>query len=100
MAARRALNVLMTVVLVLWAWSASALDRSGAIDVAKRQVKGQCTLEAPCTFNATLHEGNWHVRIQFTKRNSPKEKPFPNPEGHAILIINQTGKVIGRMESQ
>jgi hypothetical protein len=100
MAARRARNVLMTVVLVLWVSSASALDRSGAIDVAKRQVRAQCTPDTPCTFNATLHERNWHVRVQFTKRNSPKEEPFPYRGGHAILIVNQTGKVIGRMEGE
>jgi hypothetical protein len=78
----------------------SALDRSGAIDVAKRQLKGRCTAETPCTFDAKVQEGSWHVRVQFTKRNSPQEKPFPYPGGHAIFIVNQSGKVVGRMEGE
>ena len=90
----------MTVVLVAWVSSASALDRAGAIDVAKRQVEGRCTTTTPCTFDANAHEGNWHVRVQFTKRNAPQEKPLPYSGGHAVFIINQTGKVIGRMEGK
>ena len=90
----------MALVLVAWVSSASALDRVGAIDVAKRQVEGRCTTTTPCTFDAKAHEGNWHVRVQFTKRNSPQEKPSPYPGGHAVFIVNQTGKVIGRMEGK
>ena len=97
MTARRALVVPMTLVLASWALSASALDRAGAIDAAKREVKSRCTAATPCMFDAKTHEGNWHVRVQFTKRNSPQEEPSPYPGGHAIFIINQTGKVIGRM---
>jgi hypothetical protein len=83
-----ALAFLMVLALALWVSSASALDRTGAIDAAKRQVKDRCTTEAPCTFDAKAQEGNWHVRVQFTKRR------------HAIFIINQSGKVIGRMEGE
>jgi hypothetical protein len=100
MIARLALVFPITAALAGWVLSASALDRSGAIDAAKSQLKGRCTPETPCTFDAKLHEGNWHVRVQFTKRNSPQEKPFAYPGGHAIFVINQTGKVIGRMEGE
>ena len=92
MAAPRALLLPMTLVLASWAVPASALDRTGAIDAAKRQVKDRCTTEAPCTFDAKAQEGNWHVRVQFAKRSS-----FA---GHAIFIVNQSGKVIGRMEGE
>jgi hypothetical protein len=91
MVARRALVPFMTVILASWVSSAIALDRTGAIDAAKRQVKDRCTTETPCTFDAKAQEGNWHVRVQFMKRNSPRD-------AHAIFIINQSGKVIGRME--
>lgn len=98
MAVRRSLVLSMALALSSWVLSASALDRAGAIDAAKRQVKEQCTAETPCTFDAKAHEGNWHVRVQFTKRTSPHEKPVPYRGGHAIFIFNQSGKVIGRME--
>ena len=100
MAAPNRLIFPITVVLVAWVSSASALDRAGAIDVAKRQVEGRCTTTTPCTFDAQVHEGNWHVRVQFTKRNAPQEKPLPYSGGHAVFIVNQTGKVIGRMEGK
>jgi hypothetical protein len=100
MAAPNGLVFPMTAVLVAWVSSAFALDRAGAIDVAKRQVEGRCTTTTPCTFDANAHEGNWHVRVQFTKRNAPQEKPLPYSGGHAVFIINQTGKVIGRMEGK
>ena len=93
MAAPRTLVLTMLLVLVSWVSSASALDRTGAIDAAKRQVKDRCTTETPCTFDAKVQEGNWHVRVQFVKRGSPRD-------GHAIFIVNQSGKVIGRMESE
>ena len=93
-------NRAMMVALALWASSASALDRTGAIDAAKRQVKDRCTTEAPCTFDAKAQEGNWHVRVQFTKPKSPGHKAPSYPGGHAIFIINQSGKVIGRMEGE
>jgi hypothetical protein len=47
-----------------------------------------------------MHEGNWHVRVQFTKRKAPEEKPSPYSAGHAVFIVNQTGKIIGRMEGK
>ena len=100
MATRSAPVFPLTLILVAWVSSASALDRVGAIDVAKRQVEGRCSTTTPCTFDATAHEGNWHVRVQFTKRNSPQEKAVPYPGGHAVFVINQTGKVIGRMEGK
>ena len=99
-AARNRVVFPMALVLIAWVSSAAALDRAGAIEVAKRQVEGRCTTTTPCTFDAKAHEGNWHVRVQFTKRNAPQEKPFPYAGGHAVFIVNQTGKVIGRMEGK
>ena len=100
MVARRALVFPLTLVLGSWVLSASALDRAGAIDAAKREVKSRCTTATPCTFEAKAEKANWYVRVQFTKRNSPQDEPLPYPGGHAIFIINQSGKVIGRMEGE
>jgi len=72
-----------------WAPCAAALDRDGAIEVAKRQVKGKCDSTTPCTFTATIAEGKWHVRVD-----------FPKPGRHAIFIIDQGGKVVGRLEGK
>ena len=72
-----------------WAPCAAALDRDGAIEAAKRQVKGKCDSTAPCTFTATTAEGKWHVRVD-----------FPKPGRHAIFIIDQSGRVVGRLEGK
>jgi hypothetical protein len=90
----------LAALLGLWVLSAHALDRAGAIDVAKGQVKGRCTPETPCNFDAKVHEGNWHVRVEFTRRKSPQEEPLPYRGGHAIFVINQSGKVVGRMQGK
>lgn len=97
---RRALVFPMTLVLASWVLPASGLDRAGAIEAAKREVKSRCTKTTPCNFDVRAEKGNWYVRVEFTKRNSPQEEPVPYPGGHAIFIINQTGKVIGRMEGE
>jgi hypothetical protein len=93
-------NAALALALTCWVASAAALDRSGAIEAAKREVKGKCTPETPCKFTATAEKGNWTVRVDFTKRNSPQDKALPYPGGHAIFVINQTGKVVGRIESK
>jgi len=38
--------------------------------------------------------------VEFTKRNSPQDKPFSYPGGHAIFMIDQSGKVVGRIECE
>src|SRR5207249_1339674 len=75
-------------VLASWAPWAAALDRDGAIEVAKRQVRGKCDSTTPCTFTATTAEGKWHVRVDFPKLNAPQGKPLSYPGGHAIFIID------------
>jgi hypothetical protein len=70
-----------------WVGSAAALDRDGAIEAAKRQVRGKCTPEAPCTFTARAERDKWFVRVEYTG-------------GHAIFIFNQAGKVLGRIEGK
>jgi len=54
----------------------------------------------PCTFTAKIENKKWHVRVEFTKRNSPQDKPFSYPGGHAIFMIDQSGKVVGRIEGK
>jgi hypothetical protein len=73
-----------------WVAPAAALDRAGAIEAAKREMRARCTAETPCKFSADAREGKWHVRVDFTKGNPP----------HAILIFNQAGKVVGRIQGK
>jgi hypothetical protein len=87
-------------ILAAWALSAAALDRAGAIEAAKRQVKSRCTATTPCKFDAKAEKDKWYVRVEFTKRNSPQDKPSSYPGGHAIYIFDQSGKVVGRMEGE
>lgn len=94
----RALILSMVVVSGLWVVPAAALDRNGAIDAAKRQVKDRCTAATFCTFTAKQEKDKWHVRVDFTKGNSPQEKPGAASGGHVIFIFDATGRVIGRVE--
>ena len=98
MATNRALILSMAVVSGLWFGSAAALDRDGAIDAAKRQVKDRCTAATFCTFTAKQEKDKWHVRVDFAKSNSPQEKPGAASGGHAIFIFDATGRLIGRVE--
>ncbi len=100
-ATNRAVAAVVAAVFASWAPCAAALDRDAAIEVAKRQVKGKCNSTTPsCTFTATTAEGKWHVRVDFTKPNSPQGKPLSYPGGHAIFIIDQSGRVVGRLEGK
>src|SRR3989441_8796537 len=96
----RLLAAVAATVFASWAPGAAALDRDGAIEVAKRQVKGKCDSTAPCPFTATTAEGKWHVRVDFPKPNAPQGKPLSYPGGHAIFIIDQSGRVVGRLEGE
>ena len=100
MPADSALVLSFAAVLASWAPYVAALDREGAVDAAKRQLKSKCTAATPCTFSAKAEGAKWYVRVEFTKRNSPEEKPSPYPGGHAILIFDQTGKLVGRVEGK
>jgi hypothetical protein len=73
---------------VAWVSYANALDRAGAIEIAKRQVRGQCGPGTMCTFDATLHDNKWHVRVGVENR-----KP-------AIFVIDQSGRIVGRIEGK
>jgi hypothetical protein len=88
--------------LVLAAWSphAAALDRMGAIEVAKRQMGSQCSATRACSFDAKLENGKWNVRVQFTKGEAASDKPSSASGGHAIFMIDQRGKVVGRIEGK
>jgi len=89
MPADSALVLSFAAVLASWAPYVAALDREGAVDAAKRQLKSKCTAATPCTFSAKAEGAKWYVRVEFTKRN-----------GHAILIFDQTGKLVGRVEGK
>jgi hypothetical protein len=97
---RTAIAAFLAMLIALWAPCAAALDREGAIDVAKRQVKSKCRSVALCTFNARVENNKWYVRVEFTQGDSPRDKPPPRPGSHAIFIIDQNGKVLGRIESE
>lgn len=100
MARHRTLTGLIALLLASWGSCAAALDRQGAIDAAKRQVKGRCGPATPCTFSARFDNNKWYVRVEFAKRDSPQDEPTPYPGGHAIFMIDQSGKVVGRIEGK
>jgi hypothetical protein len=79
----------MATALAAWASCAAALDREGAIDAVKRQVKNRCSPATPCTFTAKPEKSKWVVRVEFTK-----------PGGHAIYMLDQSGKIVGRIASE
>jgi hypothetical protein len=86
--------------LASWAPLAAALDRDGAVDAAKRQLKSKCNSYTPCTFSAKPEGDKWYVRAEFTRRSSLEERAAPYPGGHAILIFDQSGKLVGRVEGK
>ena len=100
MVASRAFALTVALVLASWTMHAAALDKDGAVEAAKRQVKSKCTGMTPCTFEAKAESGRWYVRVQFTKRDSLEERAVPYPGGHAILIFDQTGRLVGRVEGK
>ena len=83
-----------------WAPGAAALDRQGAVEAARKQVRDKCTDETPCTFTATPDGARWTVRVEFTKRAAPQDKPLPYKGGHAIYIFDKSGRVVGRVEGK
>lgn len=98
MAPYRPLLAIAAAVLASWTFPAAALDRAGAIAAARQQVARKCTEMTPCTFTAKPEGGKWYVRVQYTRRKSPKEEPYTYPGGHAMFIVNHNGKVVGRVE--
>ena len=79
-----------------WASPAGALDRVGAIEVAKKEAGEKCKGDKTCTFTAKAEGKQWHVRVDFPK--SPKAKA--SHRDHAIYIIGPTGKIVGRVEGK
>lgn len=80
--------------------SAHALDRAGAIEIAKRQVQSQCDVATLCTFDARLESNKWYVRVGFTKADAAEDKPAPEDRRPAIFVIDQSGKIVGRIEGK
>ena len=97
---RTGLVLLVVVLGVSWSAFVAALDRVGAIDAARKQVKHKCTDATPCKFTATQEGNRWQVRVEFTRRASPEAKPMPYKGGHAIFVFDQGGRVVGRIEGQ
>jgi len=91
-----AIRIAALTVALAWAAPATALDRVGAIEVAKKEAGEKCKGETPCTFTAKAEGKQWHVRVDFPK--SPKAKP--SHRDHAIFIIGPTGKIVGRVEGK
>jgi hypothetical protein len=100
MSGHRTLAWFFTALIASWVSPAAALDREGAIEAARGQMRGKCSPATPCTFTARLDNKRWYVHVEFTTRKSPQDKPAPHPGGHAILVIDQSGKVVGRMEGK
>src|SRR5512134_1199271 len=92
--------LLLVVLAVSWSPFVAALDRVGAIETARKQVKHKCTDETPCKFTATQEGNKWQVRVEFTRRATPQDKPVPYKGGHAIFVLDQGGRVVGRIEGQ
>ena len=90
-------NILIfSVALAAWADPAAALDRVGAIEVAKREAGEKCKVDAACTFTAKAEGKQWHVRVDFPKAAKAKA----SHRDHAIYIIGPTGKIVGRVEGK
>ena len=92
----RSLAVLLA--LSAWATPVLALDRQKAIEIAKKEVGEKCTGDTACTFTAKVEEGKWHVRVDFPQGAPSKSKS--KFRGHTIYIINQTGRIVGRVEGK
>ena len=76
--------------------SALALDRVRAIETAKSALGNKCDAEGACTFDATRVEGKWRVRVDFAQgAKKAKSKAAP-----AIFLINDAGRIVGRIGSQ
>jgi hypothetical protein len=74
---------------------AHALDRAGAIEVAKRQVKSECASATFCSFDASPENNKWHVRVEVTNDN-----PAPRQRKVSIFVIDQSGRIVGRIEGR
>lgn len=98
MATGHSRKVVAGAMLASWALCAAALDRAGAIDAAKRQVARRCSEMTPCIYSAKAEGNKWYVRVQFTRRRSPLDEPYTYTGGQTMFIINQAGKVIGKIE--
>lgn len=88
----RALVSAMAALLAACEGPVAELDRDGAIDVAKRQVKNRCSSETSCTFTAKREKDKWYVRVDFPKR--PQDKRA----GHSIWVVDQNGRIVGRVQ--
>jgi hypothetical protein len=82
------------------AGSTQVTDEASAIAAAKRYSRARCTVETPCTFTPRREGKHWNVWVEFTKRNSPREKPQPYHGGHVILYFDGEGHLVRRIEGE
>jgi hypothetical protein len=90
------LQLLGVATALAWTAPAAALDRSGAIEAAKKEAGDKCKGDTPCTFTAKAEGKQWHVRVDFPKAAKAKA----SHKDHAIYIIGPTGKIVGRVEGK
>lgn len=83
---------LLALFTLAWVSCAHALDRAGAIEVAKKQVRDQCGRGTFCAFDATLDNNKWHVRVEVEKPDAPRRT--------AIFVVDQSGRIVGRVEGK
>lgn len=91
------LRLIVALALAGSASSAAAVDRMRAIEAAKNALGEKCGSEGACTFDATRVEGKWRVRVDFAKGAAAKTKSRAAP---AIFLINDAGRIVGRIGSQ
>jgi hypothetical protein len=92
---RPSLSSVLVLLIAAWTPCAHALDRAGAIEVARRQVKSECAAATFCTFDASVESNKWHVRVEVTNDN-----PAPRHRKVSIFVIDQGGRIVGRIEGR
>ena len=93
---RHALRILAVAAALVCAAPAAALDRVGAIEIAKKEAGEKCKGDKACTFTAKAEGKQWNVRVDFPKAAKAKA----SHRDHAIYIIGPTGKIVGRVEGK
>lgn len=96
MSVSRAIGIALIAASCAWTPSASALDRVGAIEAAKKEVADKCSPSTTCTFTAKAEGKQWHVRVDFPRAARSKA----SHRDHAIFIIGPNGKIVGRIEGK
>jgi len=92
----RTVAFLLALLLGGWAPGAAALDRSRAIETARKALGERCATADACRFDATRVEGKWRVRVDFAKGAMQAGKAAAK-NAPAIFLINDAGRIVGRI---